>query len=93
MYYEGFPDSSVGKESACNVGDLGSIPGLGGSPGEGKSRPVQYSGLENSIIHGVVHNGATFTMCYEVHCLSNQTFEIILSSSIKIAVGFSLSLH
>ena len=40
--------SSAGKESTCNVGDLGSIPGLGRSPGEGKGYPLQYSGLENS---------------------------------------------
>ena len=45
----GFPCGSVGKESACNVGDLGSIPGLGRSPGEGHSYPLQYSGLENSL--------------------------------------------
>ena len=47
---------SAGKESTCNVGDLGSIPGLGRSPGEGNSYPLQYSGLENSmdcIVHGV----------------------------------------
>ena len=47
---------SGGKESACNMGDLGSIPGLGRSPGEGKGYPLQYSGLENSmdcIVHGV----------------------------------------
>ena len=37
------PDSSVGKESACNAGDLGSIPGWGSSPGEGKGYPLQYS--------------------------------------------------
>ena len=43
-----FPDSSVGKESACNAGDLGLIPGLGRSPGEGKGYPLQYSGLEYS---------------------------------------------
>ena len=52
----GFPDSSVGKESAPSEGDLGSIPGLGQSPGEGKGDPLQYSGLENSmdcIVHGV----------------------------------------
>ena len=52
----GFPDNSVGKESACNVGGLGSIPGLGRSLGEGKGSPLQYSGLENSmdcIVHGV----------------------------------------
>ena len=44
-----FPGGSAGKESSCNVGDLGSIPGLGRSPGEGKGYPLQYSGLENSI--------------------------------------------
>ena len=47
---------SAGKESTCNAGDLGSVPGLGGSPGEGKGYPLQYSGLENSmdrIGHGV----------------------------------------
>ena len=51
-----FPSGLAGKESTCNVGDLGSMPGLGRSPGEGKGYPVQYSGLENSmdcIIHGV----------------------------------------
>ena len=45
----GFPCGSAGKESDCNVGDLGLIPGLGGSPGEEKGYPLQYSGLENSI--------------------------------------------
>uniref|UniRef100_A0A4W2G3M9 Translation elongation factor EF1B beta/delta subunit guanine nucleotide exchange domain-containing protein n=1 Tax=Bos indicus x Bos taurus TaxID=30522 RepID=A0A4W2G3M9_BOBOX len=52
----GFPCGSAGKESACNAGDLGSIPGLGRSPGEGKGCPLQYAGLENSmdcIVHGV----------------------------------------
>ena len=43
----GFPDSSVGKESACNAGDVGLIPGLGRFPVEGKGYPLQYSGLEN----------------------------------------------
>ena len=55
----GFPCDSAGKESACNVGDLGLIPGFGRSPGEGKGYPVQYSGLENSmdcIVHGVAKN-------------------------------------
>ena len=52
----GFPDSSAGKESTCNMGDLGLIPGLGRSPGEGKGYPLKCSGLENSmecIVHGV----------------------------------------
>ena len=51
-----FPWGSAGKESTCNEGDLGSIPGLGISPGEGKGYPLQSSGLENSmdcIVHGV----------------------------------------
>ena len=42
----GFPCGSAGKESACNAGDLGSIPGLGRSPGDGKGYPLQYSGME-----------------------------------------------
>jgi len=55
----GFPGGSAGKESACNVGDLGSIPGLGRSPGKGNGYSLQYSSLENSvdcmdcIVHGV----------------------------------------
>ena len=47
---------SASKESTCNAGDLGSIPGLGRSPGEEKGYPLQYPGLENSmdsIVHGV----------------------------------------
>ena len=44
-----FPGGSAGKESACNEGDLGLIPGLGRSPGEGKGYTLQYSGLENSM--------------------------------------------
>ena len=44
-----FPCGSAGEEFACNAGDLGSISGLGRSPGEGKGYPLQYSGLENSM--------------------------------------------
>ena len=50
--YVGFPHSSVGKESACNAGDPGSIPGLGRSPGEGNGNPLQYSCLENPMDRG-----------------------------------------
>ena len=59
MFYHqplGFPCGVAGKESACNEGDLGSIPGLGRSPGEAKGYPLQYFGLENSMdctVHGV----------------------------------------
>ena len=55
----GFPYGSAGKESTCNVGDLGSIPRVGRSPGEGNGYPLQYSGLENSmdcIVHGVTNS-------------------------------------
>ena len=60
----GFPGGSDGKESLAITGDLGSIPGLGRFPGEGKGYPLQYSGLENSMdrgawqatVHGVPKN-------------------------------------
>ena len=54
-----FPGGSTGNESICNVGDLGSIPGLGRSPGEGNGYPLQYSGPENSmdcIVQGVARS-------------------------------------
>ena len=47
LCFEGFPGGSNGKESACNAGDLGSIPELGRSPGGGQGNPLQYSCLEN----------------------------------------------
>ena len=48
-YRMGFPGGSEGKASACNAGDLGSIPGSGRSPGEGNGNPLQYSCLENPM--------------------------------------------
>ena len=61
---KGFPAGSDGKVSACNVGDLGLIPGLGRSPGKANGNPLQYSGLENSMdsgtwwatVHGVAES-------------------------------------
>ena len=61
----GFCHISVSEESACNAGDLGSIPGLGRSPGEGNGKPLQYSCLENRMdrgawqatVHGVARVG------------------------------------
>ena len=61
-YMCGFPCGSAGKESACNIGDLGSISGLRRFPGEGKGYPLQYSGLENSmdcIVHWVAKESDT----------------------------------
>ena len=67
----GFPCGSAGKESACNVGDLGLIPGLGRSPGEGNSYPLQDSGLEYSmdcIVHGVTKSWAQLSNCHVTCC-------------------------
>ena len=52
MLITDFPGDSVGKESACNAGVLGSIPGMGRSPGEGNSYPLQYSCQENPMDRG-----------------------------------------
>ena len=65
--YQGFPDSSVGKESACNAGHLGSIPAMGRPPGEGKGYPLQYSDLENSMDY-IVHSVAkSWTQLSDFH--------------------------
>ena len=68
--FMGFPGGSAGKESTCNAGDLGSIPGLGRFLGEGKGYPLKHSGPETSMDHGlystwgcrVGHDWATFTL-------------------------------
>ena len=75
--YQGFPGGSDGKESACNAGDQGSIPGLGRSPEEGNGNPLQHSCLENPMdrgacratVHGVERvrcDWATFTLWYRI---------------------------
>ena len=61
MSWLGFPGGSDDKEPACNARDMGQIPGLERSPGDGKGYPLQYSGLENStdcIVHGVAKSWA-----------------------------------
>ena len=66
----GFPGGSDVKESACNAGDLGSVPGLGRLPGEGKGYPLQYSGLENSrgqIVHGVAKSQTRLSNFHFTH--------------------------
>ena len=58
----GLPCGLAGKETTCNEGDLGSIPGLGRAPGKGKGYLLQYSGLENSMdctVHGVAESDMT----------------------------------
>ena len=66
----GFPGGSSGKEPTCNVGDLGLIPGLGQTPGEGNGYPLQYSGLGNSMdcmVHGVAKS---WTQLSDFHSLT-----------------------
>ena len=62
-----FPCGSAGKESACNVGDLGSTPGLGRSPGEGKGYSLQYPGLGNSMdctVHRIAKSQTRLSNCH-----------------------------
>ena len=68
--YEGFPDGSDGKESAFNTGDQGLIPGLGRSPGDGYSNPLQYSCLENPMDRGAWR--ATVHGITDIHTLCVQ---------------------
>ena len=76
----GFPDSSVDKESTCNVEDLGLIHGLGRSPGEGKGFPLQYSGLENSL-DCIVHEVAkSRTRLSNLHFHFHLVFDISIIS-------------
>ena len=71
----GFPCGSASKGSACNARDLGPIPGLGRSPGEGKGYPLQYSGLENSMDpHGVAKSWTHFH--FTLHTIWTLLFPI-----------------
>ena len=67
----GFPGGSASKESACSVGDVGSVPGLGRSPGEGNGYPLQDSCLENSmdcIVHGVAKSWTRTSNFHFLYC-------------------------
>ena len=65
--FQDFPGGSDGKESACNAGDLGSIPGLGRSPEEGYGNPLQYARLENSTDRGAWIHGVTKSWPWLIH--------------------------
>ena len=89
----GFPGGLAGRESSCNAEDLGSIPGLERSSGEGKGYPLQYPGLENSkdcIVHGsqrVGHDWATFTfhqLFYQQKWVFSVIARGIATQSIKL---------
>ena len=83
FYQENFgcfnnPGGSIGKESACNGGDLGSIPGLGRSFGKGTGYPLQYSGLENPmycIVHGVAKRHSWATLAHSLIVMWNDECE------------------
>ena len=79
----GFSCGSAGKESACNAGDLGSVPELGRSPGEGNGSPFQYSYLENPMlpVHGVAKSQ---TQLSDFTSLCNMIFTHLNSSTIII---------
>ena len=95
----GFPDSSPGKESTCNAGDLSLIPGLGRSPGEGKGYPLQCSGLENymdSIVHGVTKTRTwlsdfNFTSLHFPFKIAHTKHHLTLQSSILLVNLFKYS--
>ena len=75
----GFPCGSTGKESSCHAGALGSIPGLGRSPGERKGYPLQYSGLENSM-DGIIHEVAkSWTWLCDCHFTSLHRLILLLA--------------
>ena len=82
---EDYPCGLAGKESTCNTADLGSIPGLGRSPGEGKGYPLQYSGLENSMDYTVcgVTKSQTRLSDFHVHVLETKVSHTALYSQPK----------
>ena len=81
----GLPHSSAGKESACNTGDLGLIPGLGRSPGEGKGYPLQYSVLEDSMDY-VFNSGDHYIYYNGQESLRRVGVAIIINKRVQNAV-------
>ena len=82
IHRQGFPSGSAGKESACNAGDLGSIPGLGRSPGEGNGNPLQCSWLGNPR-----GGGAWWAAVYGVAQSPTRLKQLSSSSSSKSYIG------
>ena len=103
----GFPCGSAGRESSCNAGNLGLIPGLGRSPGEGKGYPLQYSGMDNSIncvqsmgSQKVRHDWVTFTFYvfdYVVinwlYAINSTTVNIFFYLGVKMGMANETSIN
>ena len=87
----GFLGGSVGKESTCNVGDLGLIHGLGRSLGEGKSYPLQYSDLENPMDYIVPWGHKELDMTEQLSLTHALDFYIVLTMLVFIK-GYTFSL-
>ena len=89
----GFPCGSAGKESDCKAGDLGSIPGLGRSPGECYS--LQYSGLENSmdcIVHGVAESDTTEQLSLSLSFITlKEKIQSLLSMGSQMGGGVGVA--
>ena len=77
-YYYCVPGGSDGKESACNVGELGSIPGLGRSLGEGNDNPFQYSCLENPMDRGAWHTTVLGIAKGQINRVTNTQLAVII---------------
>ena len=82
FYIHGFPCGSAHKESICNAGDLGSIPSLGRSPGEGRGYPLQYFGLEKSMdsVHGLNK---------ELDTTERFSLSLYIHSSVYVSIAIS----
>ena len=88
LFHLGFSCGSAGKESVCNAGDLGSIPWLGRTPGEGKGYPLQCSGLENSMDYIVYGITKSQTRLSTFHFIS---FSILSSRVIHVIACIKMS--
>ena len=75
--YLGFPGSSTGKKSACNEEDLGLIPGLRRSPGEGNSYSLQYFDLENSMAYTVAKSWTTERLSLSLFMKSSSVCQVV----------------
>ena len=95
MPTRGFPGDSAGKEFSYNAGDLGSIPGLGRSLGEGNGYPLQYSGLENSMdctVHGVAKSQTQLSDFHFANQILISCKEISNSKAVGLSPGCILEL-